>query len=97
MHIISRKKLHDFWSRHPDAKVPLQQWYWLTDKNIFPSFASLAPVFGSQKVDKVGKYVVFDIGGNKYRLITAIHFNRRKVYIREVLTHAQYDKNRWQR
>lgn len=50
-------------------------------------------VFGS--VDKVGKFTVFDIGGNKYRLIAAIHYNRKKVYIRQVLTHAEYNRDRW--
>jgi mRNA interferase HigB len=46
-------------------------------------------------VDKVGKSTVFDIGGNKYRLVVAIHYNRKKVYIRHVMTHAEYDQNRW--
>ena len=41
--------------------------------------------------------VVFNIGGNKYRLITAIHFNRQKVYIRHVLTHEEYDRGAWKR
>jgi len=45
----------------------------------------------------VGNLVVFNIGGNKYRLIAAIHFNRGKVYIRDVLTHAEYDKERWKK
>lgn len=45
--------------------------------------------------DKVGKFTVFDIGGNKYRLIAAIHYNRKKVYIRHVLTHAEYDRGKW--
>jgi mRNA interferase HigB len=45
--------------------------------------------------DKVGKLTVFNIGGNKARLITAIHYNRRKVYIRAVLTHEEYDQNQW--
>jgi mRNA interferase HigB len=40
---------------------------------------------------------VFNIGGNKYRLVTAIHYNRSKVYIRAVLTHGEYDRNRWKR
>ena len=44
---------------------------------------------------KVGDFIVFNIGGNKYRLITAIHFNRRKVYIRHVLTHQEYDRGAW--
>lgn len=46
-------------------------------------------------MDKVGKFTVFDIGGNKYRLITAIHYNRKKIYIRRVLTHAEYDHSNW--
>jgi len=45
----------------------------------------------------VGNLVVFNIGGNKYRLIAAIHFNRHKLYIRDVLTHAEYDKERWKK
>lgn len=45
--------------------------------------------------DRVGKLTVFNIGGNKVRLIAAIHYNRKKVYIRAVLTHAEYDEERW--
>ena len=45
--------------------------------------------------DRVGKLTVFNIGGNKARLIAAIHYNRQKVYIRAVLTHDEYDKGRW--
>ena len=45
--------------------------------------------------DQVGKFTVFDIGGNKYRLIAVIHFNRGMVYVRHVLTHAEYDKGKW--
>jgi mRNA interferase HigB len=45
--------------------------------------------------DRVGKLTVFNIGGNKVRLIAAIHYNRKKVYIRAVLTHAEYDEGRW--
>jgi mRNA interferase HigB len=43
----------------------------------------------------VGKLTVFNIGGNKVRLVAAIHFNRNKLYIRYVLTHTEYDKNKW--
>jgi mRNA interferase HigB len=45
--------------------------------------------------DQVGKLTVFNIGGNRVRLIAAIHYNRRKIYIRAVLTHAEYDEPRW--
>jgi len=47
------------------------------------------------RVTLIGKFTVFDIGGNKYRLIAAIHYNRKKVYIRHVLTHTEYNRNKW--
>jgi len=51
--------------------------------------------FNSVDVDKVESSYVFDIGGNKLRLIANIHFNRQKIYIRHVLTHKEYDKGDW--
>lgn len=47
--------------------------------------------------DIVGKFTVFDIGGNKVRLIAAIHYNRGKLYIRHVLTHEEYDRGNWKK
>lgn len=68
-------------------------WYAVISKTDFESFAGLKRAFCS--VDKVGKFTVFDIGGNKFRLIAAIHYSRKKVYIRHVLTHAEYDRDKW--
>ncbi len=93
VHVITRKRLRDFAVRYREAAEPLAIWYAIMAKTDFGTFAELKRVFGS--VDKVGKFTVFDIGGNKYRLIAAIHYNRRKVYIRHVLTHAEYDRNKW--
>lgn len=59
----------------------------------FQSFADLRGVFPG--ADQVGKLTVFNIGRNKARLIAAIHYNRQKVYIRAVLTHAEYDEGKW--
>lgn len=59
----------------------------------FHSFAELRAVFPS--ADQVGKLTVFNVGGNKVRLVAAIHYNRQKCYIRAVLTHADYDEGRW--
>jgi mRNA interferase HigB len=59
----------------------------------FNSFAELRSVFSS--ADQVGKLTVFNIGGNKARLIAAIHYNRKKVYIRAILTHKEYDEDKW--
>jgi mRNA interferase HigB len=72
MHIISRKALLDFWILHADAEAPLRAWFRLADKGGYPNFAALKTTFGS--VDKIGESFVFDIGGNKYRLIACIVF-----------------------
>ncbi len=64
-------------------------------KNNFANFSVLRNTFPS--ADKVGKFIVFNIGGKKYRLIVSIHFNRNKVYIRHVLTHPEYDKGAWKK
>jgi len=61
--------------------------------NDYASFAELRAAFPG--ADQVGKLTVFNIGGNKARLIAAIHYNRRRIYIRAVLTHNEYDKGKW--
>ena len=59
----------------------------------FSPFVDLRSIFPS--ADQVGKLTVFNIGGNKARLIAAVHYNRRKVYIHAVLTHNEYDEGKW--
>ncbi len=93
MHLITRKRLNDFAHDHPDTRTALEYWYRDMKRRNFASLAEVRTVFPT--ADKVGKRTVFNIGGNKARLITAIHYNRRKVYIRAVLTHAEYDQNQW--
>lgn len=95
MHVITRKRIREFAKKHREAEGPLGAWYTIMSKTNFTSFAELKRVFGS--VDKVGRFTVFDLGGNKFRLIAAIHYNRRKVYIRHVLTHADYDREKWKK
>ena len=93
MHVISLKMLREFWSRHPAAKQSLRNWHTVAEHSRFADFADLRQSFGS--ADYVPPYTVFDVGGNKYRLIAAIHFNRGKVFVRHVLTHAEYDTENW--
>ncbi len=93
MHIISRKMLREFWQRYPDSETALVRWFKIVGQSEFASFQDLRAVFPS--ADKVGDLIVFNIGGNKYRLITAVHFNRGKVYIRHVFTHGDYSKGTW--
>lgn len=93
MHIISKKKLKDFWGNHPESRGSLEAWFKIVRVSRYHTFHELRMTF--PKADKVGANVVFDIGGNKYRLITVIHFNRLKVYVRHVLTHHEYSQGRW--
>ncbi len=93
MHLITKKALRAFWSKYPDSKTALLRWARILEKNQFTDFAHLRLTFPS--ADLVGKLTVFKIGGNKYRLITAIHFNRQKVYIRYILTHQEYERGDW--
>ena len=90
MRAISNKALVDFAGIHPEAQTPLQAWRKIIEADNFTSFGELKAAFNS--VDKVGDYYVFNIGGNKFRLIAAIHFNTGMVYIRHVFTHQEYDK-----
>src|SRR5258708_19247504 len=78
MHVISRKRLNEFAEQHPDASASLARWYQLMKRDVFADFVGLRAVFSS--ADQVGKLTVFNVGGNKFRLIAAIHHNRRNAY-----------------
>lgn len=93
MHIISQKMLRSFWAAHPDAERPLRSWYKVVSRAEWDTFADVRRAYSH--ADQVGKFTVFNIGGNKYRLIAVIHFNRYKVFVRHVLTHAEYDEGKW--
>lgn len=93
MHVITQSRVWDAKKKYLESANALDGWYRVIKKNQFNNFAELKKSFNS--VDKVGHLVVFDIGGNKLRLITHIHFQRKKVYIRHILTHKEYEKNTW--
>ena len=90
MHVILRNALVEFWEQYPDSKEPLLRWYKIMVHSEYESFVSLRKSFPS--ADQVKDWVVFNIGGNKYRLVASIHFNPGKVYIRHVLTHREYGR-----
>jgi len=93
MHIITQKRIWDAKKKYPESASALDGWYRVIKKNQFNNFSQLKKSFNS--ADKVNDFYVFDLGGNKLRLITNIHFQRKKVYIRHVLTHKEYDKDMW--
>ncbi len=95
MNVITRKALVEFWTRHPDSREALARWHKIVEKSSYQSFAELRLTFPS--ADIVGQYTVFNIGGNKVRLIASIHYDRGRVYVRHVLTHEEYDRGIWKR
>jgi mRNA interferase HigB len=95
MHVITRKRLNKFAERYPDARSSLAHWYAIMLRSRLGNFAQLRETF--PHADQVGRFTVFNIGGNKVRLIAAVHYNRNKIYIRQVLTHQEYDTGKWRK
>lgn len=93
MHIISHKKLKDFYDTpgREDAKIALERWYHIVQQAEWHNFADIKVDFPA--TDFVGnQHYVFNIRGNRYRLVVVIKFTIERVYIRFVGTHAEYDK-----
>lgn len=93
MHLISRKRILEFIVKHPDSRTSLMAWFTIMKTTKYGNFDELRKTFAG--ADQVGALTVFNISGNKYRLIAAIHYNRHKVYIRHILKHSDYDKAKW--
>jgi mRNA interferase HigB len=85
--------LIEFTEKHPACSSAIESWYRIVKHTDFNSFAELRQAF--PRADKVDNLTVFNIGGNKARLIAAIHYATRRIYIRHVLTHKEYDRGNW--
>jgi mRNA interferase HigB len=95
MHIITRATLRSFWEIHPEAKAGLRYWYKQASQAEWKSFQDIRKDISS--ADLVGNFIVFNICGNNYRLITFVDFQNGKIFIRKVLTHPEYDKDQWKK
>ena len=91
--LISNRALREFAARHAEATQPLQDFRRKIEKGSFGNFAELRAVFPA--VDKVGERYVFNIGGNKFRLVAGIDFARRMLWVKAVLMHGEYNKGAW--
>jgi len=95
VHVISKKRLDSFARQHADAAKSLSAWYRVADS---PQWRNLAEVRQTYRTaDPVDQWTVFNIRGNAYRLITQIDYERQAIYIRYVLTHAEYSRGNWKR
>lgn len=96
--MIARKRLEEFSSEHPDARSWLERWSEVAKAAQWRSLKDVRKTFphADYVLVRSGKSVtVFNASGNKYRLIVAIHYNTRTIYILRWMTHAEYDKSRW--
>ena len=95
MHVISRKRLKEAALRHPELETALDAWFRIARKAYWQGLMDVRKTFAN--ADAVGKWTVFNIKGNKFRLITEISYRYQRLYIRDVLTHAEYDLEKWKR
>ena len=93
MHVISRKKLREAAARRGELEGPLDAWFRIAKKALWQSLADVRKTFAG--ADAVGKWTVFNIKGNQYRLITEINYNSGRIYVRQVLTHTEYNREGW--
>jgi mRNA interferase HigB len=90
MRVIARPALIGFWKRFPDAQEPLEVWYHLVRKRTFSTSHEVKEVFGTASMLRDG-IVVFNIGGNEYRLVVHMRYDLGIAFIKELMTHAEYD------
>jgi len=98
MRVISKRRLREFWERHPDAKTSLVAWFKASEKADWTDFSEVRKTFGNVSGVRLHcgiTAIVFNVGGNKFRLITRIEYQFHVIYVKMVLTHSQYDTDKW--
>ena len=93
MHVISRKRLLEAANRHTELGGPLDMWYRIAKRASWQNLDEVRQALPS--ADGVGRHTVFNIKGNSYRLIVEINYKSGRIFIRNVLTHAEYDEGAW--
>jgi mRNA interferase HigB len=93
VHVISRKKLREAAARHADLESPLDTWFRVAKRATWKSLDDVRKTY--PHADPVGKYTIFNIKGNTYRLIVEINYRMGRIFIRHVLTHTEYAEGRW--
>jgi mRNA interferase HigB len=93
MHIISYRSLREYSAKHADVRDALDNWYKVVSRAAWGNLIEVQEIF--PKAEAVGNFTVFNIKGNNYRLVVSIDYQRQLIYIKYVLTHAEYDKEEW--
>lgn len=93
MHVISYRRLREYAEKHADVRDALDNWYKVASKAKWENLVEVQAVF--PKAEAVSNFTVFNIKGNNYRLIVSIDYEQQLIYIKYILTHAEYDKEQW--
>jgi mRNA interferase HigB len=88
--IINESDLHSFCKRHSNARSPVANWIDITKAAVWKTFADVRETF--RTADYIKDFVIFDVGGNNFRLITSISYPQQRVYVLQMMTHAEYDR-----
>ena len=94
MRIYAKRTLDEFGKIHADVATALNSWHQVAKSASWKNIQDVKKSYSSS-ADAVGRFTVFNIKGNKYRLIVSIDYERQVIYIKYVLTHAEYDSGRW--
>ena len=93
MHVISRKKLRDYCQNHANSCEALDDWYKIASQANWTKLIEVQTIY--PQAEAVRNFTIFNIKGNKYRLIVSLNYQKQIVYIKYILTHAEYDKDNW--
>jgi mRNA interferase HigB len=93
MHVISYRRLRQYSEQHADCREALNNWFKVASQAEWANLAEVQAIF--PQAEAVGNFTVFNIKGNRYRLIVSIDYEGKLIYIKYVLTHAEYDKEKW--
>jgi len=95
MKVVNYEVLQKFARKHARSRSSLDTWYEATLKTIWRNFDDVKKTF--RAADIYGDCTIFDIAGNKYRLIGIINYDLEQVYIETILTHSEYDRDKWKK
>ncbi|MBW4505388.1 MAG: type II toxin-antitoxin system HigB family toxin [Scytonematopsis contorta HA4267-MV1] len=93
MHVISYRRLREFYEKHADCRDALDDWYKFAKQANWSNLIEVQSIF--PRAEAVNNFTVFNIKGNKYRLIVSIDYEKQLIYIKYIMTHAEYDKESW--
>lgn len=97
MKIRGKKIVEQFTRKHNGSRKPIMHWYRVASSSNWKNYDDLKQTFGTADLitKNKAKYVIFNIGGNNYRMITKIDFNGNLVIVKIMMTHAEYSKDKW--